>query len=112
MINFLKKLLEIYIFSARADLTINSANEIINKIENTYPEGSEVVMTLAEKFRKEGEEQGILKGIEKGVELGARQSKMEVARKLIKMNMSLEQIADITGLPNKKVEEIAQEMGQ
>lgn len=26
-----------YIFSARADLTINSVNEIINKIENTYP---------------------------------------------------------------------------
>src|SRR5699024_3458559 len=41
-------------------------NEIVKKIESTYPEGSERVMTLAEIFRKEGIEEGIEKGIEKG----------------------------------------------
>ncbi len=29
-------------------------NGIINKTENTYTEGSEAIMTLAEKFREEG----------------------------------------------------------
>ncbi|MGI6487095.1 MAG: DUF4351 domain-containing protein [Syntrophothermaceae bacterium] len=34
----------------------------MKKIETTYPEGSEVVMTLAEIFREEG----IIKGMEEG----------------------------------------------
>ena len=51
-----------YIFSARADLTKKDMNKIIDKIENTYPEGSEVVMTLAEQLRAEGIEKGIEKG--------------------------------------------------
>lgn len=39
-------------------MTTKDVYEIIDKIENTYPEGSEVVMTLAEKLREEGREQG------------------------------------------------------
>jgi len=42
-------------------------NKIIDKIENTYPEGSEVVMTLAEQFRAEGIEKGIEKGREEAL---------------------------------------------
>ena len=40
-----------YIFSARTDLTTNDMDIIINKIENTYPEGSEVVLTLQRSCR-------------------------------------------------------------
>lgn len=40
--------------------------EFKRKIETTYPEGSEVIMTLAEKFREEGLMQGMEKGMEKG----------------------------------------------
>lgn len=54
-----------YIFSARVDLTKKDIKEIINKIENTYPEGSEAIMTLAEKFREEGKEEGIIEGRQK-----------------------------------------------
>jgi hypothetical protein len=50
-----------YIFSARVDLTRADFNAVVKKIETTYPEGSEVVMTLAEIFREEG----IIKGMEK-----------------------------------------------
>ncbi len=63
-----------YIFSARPDLTRGDFNELVKKIETTYPEGSEKVMTLAELFRQEGREEGrevgreegIMKGLEKG----------------------------------------------
>lgn len=79
-------------------------------IESTYPEESEVVMTLVEKLRKEGEERELLKGMEKGLELGTRQSKIEVARKLVKMDMKLEQIVYITGLPYEEVKKIAKKM--
>lgn len=52
-----------YIFSARVDLTKEAVIEIMNKIETTYPEGSDLVMTLAEKFREEGKEEGKQEGI-------------------------------------------------
>ncbi|HFL3828471.1 TPA: Rpn family recombination-promoting nuclease/putative transposase [Clostridioides difficile] len=55
-----------YIFNARANLTKKDVGEIIDKISKTYPEGSELVMTLAEIFRQEGKEEGIKQGIEKG----------------------------------------------
>ena len=56
-----------YIFSARADLTKKDMNKIIDKIENTYPEGSEVVMTLAEQLRAEGIEKGRAEALVKAV---------------------------------------------
>ena len=76
-------------------------------------------MTLAEIFRKEGKEEGILKGmekgmekgIEKGIEVGAKQGKIEVAKRLIKMGLSMEQIVDATGLPKKEIQKIAKEIG-
>lgn len=67
-----------YIFSARADLTKKAVNEMMNEIETTYPEGSAIVMTLAEKFREEGKEEGM----EKGLALGETNS-------LIKTNIRL-----------------------
>ncbi|SCL91725.1 hypothetical protein PP176A_2177 [Sporanaerobacter sp. PP17-6a] len=67
-------------------------------------------MTLVEKLRKEGEERELLKGMEKGLELGTRQSKIEVARKLVKMDMKLEQIVYITGLPYEEVKKIAKKI--
>ena len=51
-----------YIFSARPDLTKDDLYEWVKKIETTYPEGSEKVMTLAEILRKEGWEEGLEKG--------------------------------------------------
>lgn len=59
-----------YIFNARADLTERDVGILIDRIENNYPEGSEVVMTLAERFEEKGIEKGMEKGMEKGLEKG------------------------------------------
>ena len=72
-----------YIFSARVDLTTKDANKIIDKIKNTYPEGSEVVMTLAERFRQEGVEKGIEKGIMKGIAKGRQEERLNTTMKLL-----------------------------
>ncbi len=95
-----------YIFNAGKNLTKSDVNEIIEKIEDAYPEGSEVVMTLAEMFKEEG----IMKGMERGIEVGAKQGKLEVAKRLINMELPIEQIVDATGLPKKEIERIAKEM--
>ena len=95
-----------YIFNARADLTRADFNEVVKKIETTYPEGSEVVMTLAEIFREEGKEEGILKGME----VGAKQGKIEVAKNAIREGMELGLIEKLTGLPKKEIGKIAKEI--
>ena len=59
-----------YVFGARTDFTQKEARKIIKQIENIYPEGSEIVMTLAERFIEEGMEKGMKKGMEKGMEKG------------------------------------------
>ena len=104
-----------YIFNARADLTRADFNSVVKKIETTYPEGSEVVMTLAEIFREEGKEEGILKGMEKGmekgIEVGAKQGKIEVAKNAIREGMELGLISKLTGLSKKEIEKIAKEIG-
>ena len=68
-----------YIFSARADLTKKNINEIIDKIENAYPEGSEAIMTLAEKFREEG----IIKGMMEGIDKGRKEERLNTTTKLL-----------------------------
>ena len=83
-----------YIFSARANLTKTDVKEIIKKIGTTYPEGSEVVMTLAERFMEEG----VMKGLEK------------VVRKSIIKGLTTEDIIEITGLKKEEIEDIRKKM--
>lgn len=59
-----------YVLNAGQRLTKDDINDIIKKIETTFPEGSETMMTLAEQFREEGREEGIEKGREEGIEKG------------------------------------------
>lgn len=44
-----------YLLNVGSRLTKEDIEDMIKKVETSYPEGSEVVMTLAEKFREEGE---------------------------------------------------------
>lgn len=47
-----------YLLNVGKRLKKEDIEDIIKKVETSYPEGSEVVMTLAEKFREEGELRG------------------------------------------------------
>ena len=85
-----------YIFSTKANMTDVDVKNIIEKIENTYPEGSEVVMTLAENFRNEG----IIKGLER------------VVQKSIIKGLTTEDIIEITGLKKEDIEDIRKKMLQ
>lgn len=76
-----------YILNAGQKLT---KEDILEKIEKNYPEGSEVVMTLTEQLKREGREEGIIKGMEVGMEKGAKQRAIIVAPKLLKMNMPID----------------------
>lgn len=51
-----------YIFHAGKSFDEKDVIEIIDKVERSYPEGSELVMTTAERLRKEGIKEGIKEG--------------------------------------------------
>jgi len=72
-----------YILNAGQKLTREDINDIIEKIEATFPEGSETMMTLAEQFREEGREEGIEKGREQGREEGLSNALSKTAIRLL-----------------------------
>ena len=54
-------------------------------------------------------EEGRNDGIAQGIAQGAEQAKIETARNLLNMNLSLEQVVQGTGLSLETVEELAKE---
>lgn len=100
-LTYLKVLLT-YIFSAGKYLTEKEVDKVIEKI----PEGSDVVMTLAEMYRKEGE----MKGEKRGYEKGKKEGIQEVAKNLIIKGLSVKDIAEATGLDEEKIEKIQRDI--
>lgn len=92
-----------YVFSAAKYLIKDDKNKIRREIETTFPEGSEVTMTLADILREEGMkkgwEEGLEKGIEKGIELGQAKALSKIA---------LQQLTEKFGvLPRELTEKIS-----
>lgn len=103
-----------YIFSVKVDLTKETANRILGQLETTYPEGGELLMTLAQVFREEGKEEGLMRGmergLERGIEVGVKQEKLEIARNALKEGMEIDLVVKFTKLSKKKIEAIAKEI--
>ena len=63
--------------------------------------------------RRDGFEEGLVTGREEGIsiglERGAYETKLETARKLLSMGLSLEQVVQGTSLPMDVVHDLAQE---
>ena len=83
-----------YIFNAAKSLAKNDINKIIKQVKTNYPEGGEVVMTIARILREEGRMEGLLKGRE------------DVARRSLLKGLTVEDIVEITGLKRETIEEI------
>jgi len=55
---------------------------------------------------KDGKEQGIAQGREEGREQGKKEEKLEIAKKLLKRNMQIKEIATITNLPEEEIQKL------
>jgi predicted transposase/invertase (TIGR01784 family) len=71
---------------------------VIEEVNQNYSEGSEVIMTIAEIWEAQG------------MEKGRQEEKLEVARNLIKINLSTEQIAEVTGLELQRIEKLREQI--
>ena len=58
---------------------------------------------------EEGRNDGITLGIAQGIAQGSEQAKIEMARNFLNMNLSLEQVAQGTGLSLEIVAQLARE---
>jgi len=81
-------------------------------LEDSKIEGGEIMITLADRLRKEGIEIGEKIGIEigekRGEKKGEKKGKLKTARTLIKKGINMEIIAEATGFPKKRLEKLAE----
>ncbi len=75
------------------------------------------IAAFAQKFdegvkvgHEKGREEGILIGHEKGREEGRKEEKIEVAKNLLKAGVSVDLIAESTGLPQAKIKQLQKEI--
>ncbi len=84
-----------YILSVRNDI---DKDEIVEIAENISVEGSELVMTAAQKL------------VDEGIEIGENKKIIEIVKKGIIKQMKIGDIADLTDLTEKEIEDIRKEM--
>jgi predicted transposase/invertase (TIGR01784 family) len=86
-----------YIFSAAKNLTRKDADEIVKKVEENYPEGSGLVMTLADIWREEGIRKGEAQGIKK------------VALEMLRKGFPVELVAEVTHMDVKEIRKMKEQ---
>ncbi|SHG47967.1 conserved hypothetical protein (putative transposase or invertase) [Thermosyntropha lipolytica DSM 11003] len=95
---------------------------LIEYIRELKPERREDLMTLAERLRREGLEEGIRRGMEEGIRRGIKEGieegikkgkkegkeegREETALKALQKGLDIETIAEITGLSIERIEEL------
>jgi predicted transposase YdaD len=70
------------------------ADEVAKRIGSIYPEGSEVLMTLAEQFREEGKQEGEAYTVKK------------IALEMLKKGSDIDFIAEVNQLETKEIKKL------
>ncbi len=74
------------------------------------------MLTLSQELKRRGFEKGLeegrLAGIQEGQQEGILKNKLETAEALLKENMSVEKISQITGLPLKDIKKLMKDVHQ
>ena len=98
------------------DTAINRANERLNFVsqdkeflrnyhlrEMAMSDLTTAVNTGFERGFEKGVEKGIERGIEKGLERGVEKRNIEIAKNLLRINLTIEQIHEATGLDTETI---------
>lgn len=76
-----------------------SQGKLERLLEESKINGGDIMPTLADRLRQEGEERGEKRGEKRG--------KLETARKLIARGVDINVIAEATGFPRQEIEKLA-----
>ena len=97
-----------YIINARDDMSYTDMHEAV---KNVSPKGGELLMTIAEKLRKEGREEGIEIGEKKGREEGKEEGLETalIALQAFREGKDFEEVMKLTGLERDKLLKIQEQ---
>ena len=97
------------------DENINKAKKVLETISKDERERR--LTELREKYRMDqhaimlaGYDKGLKEGIQKGLEEGIEQTKINMLEKLLKTDLSIEQIMEITGFTAEEIEKIKKQI--
>ena len=60
-------------------------------------------MMIENSIRDEATKKGLKEGLEKGLERGTEQSKKEIAKNMLKKDLDISLISEVTGLSNEQI---------
>ena len=105
-----------YVMHAREGI---EAEELLQIASEVSAERGEMIMTIAEKLKREGRQEGLEKGIIEGIRKGKhegiiegmkegiiegkQEGKIEIARKMLKSGMGIEQVIQLTELTEARI---------
>jgi predicted transposase/invertase (TIGR01784 family) len=92
---------------ARDLISYSRAREIVDAYEKEMLEENyqrNRLEATKEEAEKRGMEEGVKKGIEQGIEQGTKQRNVEIAKNLLSLKLSKEDISKATGLSIKEIE--------
>ena len=85
-----------------SDYLNRKSTEVQNMLLAEYDYDTDIAVQ-----RKEAFEDGIAIGEERGISLGITQAKLETAKNALSMNLTLEQVASLTGLSIETIQDLA-----
>lgn len=85
------------------DADLQAYRDAVNQIDSARQEGMEKRMRQG---MRQGKEEGLLQGMQKGIERGIEVEKENTVMALGRINMALNQIAEVTGLTIEKIKNI------
>ncbi len=81
-------------------------DELMESVSNILKDGGEIMQTIAEQWIEQGIEQGVEQGVKQGVKQGVEKNKWEVVKNSLRVGLNIKTIAEITGLPVRKIEQM------
>ena len=104
-IELLPKLDETYRMEI-SDIVLGFSEKFLNDDEKRNIKELSKMKGIAYEFRQEGKEEGILEGILKGREEGREEGILEVAKKMLDSNLSVNHVIECTGLSKEDIEKL------
>ena len=82
-------------------------DKLQEKLRESKIEGGDLMPSLAQRLRAEGERIGVKKGVKEGLQKGMQKGIKETAGRMLERGFDLDTISDITGLDKKEIKKMA-----
>ena len=87
-------------------------DDLIKLLEETNMDGGDIMLTLADKLRKEGKKEGRLEGRQEGKQEGRQETIWEIIKNAFDMGLPLKAIEKLTGIPAEQINHMKEKMAQ